>query len=184
MIDFYLEQERVFRKEAQVTHMDPVLLEAKIDEMWGHVTLFNCYQFFTSLTSKKLPDPVTSWLRERNEVCPDMTNNTRAQTLFAMLTDEKAPGYNPNDPELNREYKALMKQKGLLESKLKTPVWEGQTEKDAMTVFFNATQCLPKNTMRGLVANADNALKAILYILYTKYVVLYSMRRYNVGCPL
>lgn len=161
LIDYYLEKEKQMRRNVPANSEEAALLEAKLDEMWGHVTLFNCYQFFTSLTSKKLPDPTTQWMRERNEVSPDMTNQARMTQLYAQLTDKEAPGYNPQDPELNREYREMSKHKTMLDTKLKGPVWDGQTEKDAMSVFFGATQQLPKNTMRGLVKNADDSLKSM-----------------------
>lgn len=61
LIDYYLEEEKELRLYAERTHMDPKVLEAKLDEMWGRVTLYNCYQLFVQLTSRKLPNPAVEW---------------------------------------------------------------------------------------------------------------------------
>lgn len=61
LIDYYLEEEKEMRLYAERTHMEPKVLEAKLDELWGHVTLYNCYQLFVQLTSRKLPNPAVEW---------------------------------------------------------------------------------------------------------------------------
>lgn len=40
-------------------------------------------------------------------------------------------------------------------------LWEGRPEADMLTLYFNATKALPRNSLRTLVGNADNALRAI-----------------------
>lgn len=58
LIDYYLEEERELREHARRTKMDPLTLERKLDELWGHVTLYNCYQFFVQMTAKKQKNPL------------------------------------------------------------------------------------------------------------------------------
>lgn len=64
LIDYYLEEETELRRFAERTHMDGRTLETKLDELWGHVTLYNCYQFFTELTSKKLKNPAVEFTKD------------------------------------------------------------------------------------------------------------------------
>ena len=40
------------------------VLEQKIDEMWGKVTLYNCYQLFVQLSSKKMKNPAVEFTNE------------------------------------------------------------------------------------------------------------------------
>ena len=56
LIDYYFEEEKQLRREAEATQMDEAVLEQKIDELWGGVTLYNCYQFFVTLSSKRSND--------------------------------------------------------------------------------------------------------------------------------
>lgn len=58
LIDYYLEEEREMRQMAQATDMDPQTLETRLDTMWGKVTLYNCYQLFVQMSSKKKKNPV------------------------------------------------------------------------------------------------------------------------------
>lgn len=58
LIDYYLEEERELRREARVKGTPASVLETILDESWGRVTLYNCYQLFTQMTSKKLPSPM------------------------------------------------------------------------------------------------------------------------------
>lgn len=110
--------------------MSPKVLETKVDQLWSKVTLYNCYQLFVQLTSKKLKNPTIQFNQ-----------------------DFKAGKFDniPND-EYNR-----MLDKVEAESLL----WEDKPEADLLTLFFNATNSLPKNQMRTLVSNADNALRSI-----------------------
>jgi len=64
MIDFYMEEEADLRRHAAETNMDNKTLETKLDELWGKVTLYNCYQFFVQLTSKKLKNPLNVMSQE------------------------------------------------------------------------------------------------------------------------
>lgn len=61
LIDYYLEEERELRVYAEATGMHPATLEQRLDEMWGNVTLYNCYQLFVQLTSRKLKNPMSEF---------------------------------------------------------------------------------------------------------------------------
>lgn len=45
--------------------------------------------------------------------------------------------------------------------KNKSKLWEDKPEADLLTLFFNATDALPRNSMRTLVGNANNALRSM-----------------------
>jgi len=130
LIDYYLEEEKELRLFAERTKMDEKILEAKLDEMWGKVTLYNTYQLFVQLTSKKLKNPSVEFAKKAKE------------GEYDNLSDEDY------DIELNK-----VERQSLL--------WEDKPECDLLTLYFNATDALPRNSMRTLVANANNALKAM-----------------------
>lgn len=118
------------RIKAEKIHMDEKVLETQLDAMWGKVTLYNTYQLFVQLTSKKLPNPAVQFTKDAKG------------HKFDKLTEEE---YNTK----------------LEEVEMKSKVWEDAPEADLLTLFFNATGLLPKNSMRNLVSNADNALRAM-----------------------
>lgn len=132
LIDYYLEEEKEMRRIAAVKNTDRKVLEQKIDEMWGRVTLYNCYQLFVQMSSKKQKDPV--------HVTTEKIENAE---------NEGHPFGDDIIEEMSEEAMAMM------------PIWDGAKEPDMLTLFFNATAKLPKNSMRTLVTNADNALKAM-----------------------
>lgn len=132
MIDFYLEEEKEMRRFAAVKNIDKKVLELKIDEMWGRVTLYNCYQLFVQLSSKKQKDPV--------HVTTDK------------IEAAKEDGHPYSDDEVEEMAAEALEQ---------NPIWNDAKEADMLTLYFNATAKLPKNSMRTLVTNADNALKAM-----------------------
>lgn len=135
MIDFYLEEERQMRKRAAAEGWDQKVLETKLDESWGKVTLYNCYQLFVQLSAKKLKDPITR-LNEDVQAGKygDLENDLDAQALF---------------------------NEHLADAKERMPMWNGEQEVDMLTLFFNATDKLPVNSMRTLVGNSDKALRAM-----------------------
>jgi len=132
LIDYYLEEEKELRLFAERTKMDEMLLVLAIDEMWGKVTLYNCYQLFVQLTSKKLKNPTVEFQKKI-----------------------KAGEYSDGkiSPE---EYEDLIN-----DVAQKSTLWEDKPETDLLTLFFNATDKLPQSSMRTLVANANNALRAM-----------------------
>ncbi|MFC4048385.1 type IV secretory system conjugative DNA transfer family protein [Actinomadura syzygii] len=129
LIDFYLEEERELREHAATTGMEPETLENKLDDMWGKVTLYNCYQLFVQLTSKKVKNPEAELDRR-----------------------VKAGEFEGDEDRLAEEAQEATSQAFL---------WEGKAEQDMLTLYFNATEALPTNTMRTLIGNANNALRAM-----------------------
>lgn len=115
---------------AERTYIDEKVLEQRIDEMWGKVTLYNCYQLFVQLSSKKMKNPAVQFTKEAQD------------GKYKDLSDD--------------EYERKLK-----EMKNKSKVWEDKPEADLLTLYFSATDILPRNSMRTLVANANNALKAM-----------------------
>ena len=130
LIDYYLEEEKAMRRMAERTRIDDKVLEQKIDEMWGKVTLYNCYQLFVQLSSKKMKNPAIEFANQA-----------------------KAGKYNDlSDAEYAIELEKV---------KNKAKLWEDKQDADLLTLYFSATDALPRNSMRTLVANANNALKAM-----------------------
>lgn len=130
LIDFYLEEEKAMRRMAERTHIDEKVLEQRIDEMWGKVTLYNCYQLFVQLSSKKMKNPAVEFTKKA----------------------EKGGFSDLSDDEYEVELQKI---------KNKSRLWEDKPEADLLTLYFSATDILPRNSMRTLVANANNALKAM-----------------------
>lgn len=136
LIDFYLEEERELRAHAARVSMDPKVLETRLDEMWGKVTLYNCYQLFVQLTSKKLRNPVKK-----------------------VEDDAKAGVYGDlNDVD---DFDEISYEADRQAAQAQAFLWGDAPEADLLTLYFNATQHLPQNSMRTLVSNADNALRAM-----------------------
>lgn len=135
LIDYYLEEERELRAYAARTDMDPKVLDKRLDEMWGKVTLYNCYQLFVQLTAKKMKNPV------------------KALETRAKRGEFGDPQGDDFDADAYEELREIAQRKAFL--------WEDKDELDMLTLFFNGTQGLPQNSMRTLVSNADNALRAM-----------------------
>lgn len=57
LIDFYLEEEKRVRKQAEIEGKPEKVLMQELDDMWGKVTLYNAYQLFVVLSAKKSTDP-------------------------------------------------------------------------------------------------------------------------------
>ncbi len=137
LIDYYLEEEKEMRRLAAVKNIDRKVLELKIDEMWGKVTLYNCYQLFVQMSSKKQQPPTTLAKEKADEIA-------HGRDYTELSAEEQAEIERLSEEALERE-----------------PVWDHQKEPDLLTLYFNATDMLPKNSMRTLVSNANNALKAM-----------------------
>lgn len=129
LIDYYLEEERELREFVASTDMPPEELEHRLDEMWGRVSLYNCYQLFVQLSSKKLKNPE------------------------AELEQRQKEGEFEEDPDGHAAAEEA--------AKAQSPLWEGKAEQDMLTLYFNATEQLPMNTMRTLIGNANNALRSM-----------------------
>lgn len=130
LIDYYLEEEKELRDFAERTGMDEKVLNTQLDIMWGKVTLYNTYQLFVQLTSKRMKNPAV-----------DFTKKAKAGEFDQM--DEQ-------------EYQTL-----LAEVEARSKIWEDKSDADLLTLYFNATERLPMNSMRRLVANANNALRSM-----------------------
>ncbi|MER6520099.1 type IV secretory system conjugative DNA transfer family protein [Streptomyces sp. NPDC001553] len=129
LIDFYLEEERELRNAAAALNTDPALVEQKLDDLWGKVTLYNCYQLFVQMSSKKIKNPEAEL--EKRVKAGEFDNNEDA------LADEQEKA----------AAQAFM--------------WEGKADQDMLSLYFNASEGLPRNNMRTLVGNAHNALRSM-----------------------
>lgn len=130
LIDYYLEEEKDLRRFAEKTGMDEKVLETKLDNMWGRVTLYNTYQLFVQLTGTKVKNPAV-----------EFTNDAKAGKYDSMSEEE---------------YQAKLKA-----TEIKSKLWEDKPDADMLTLYFNATEGLPTNSMRRLISNANNALKSM-----------------------
>ncbi|MET0885691.1 MAG: type IV secretory system conjugative DNA transfer family protein [Mycetocola sp.] len=135
LIDYYLEEERELRAFAARTDMDAKVLDKRLDEMWGKVTLYNCYQLFVQLTAKKMKNPLKA---------------LEARAKRGEFGDPQGDDFDADAYEEEREV-----------AQRKAFLWEDKDELDMLTLFFNASGNLPQNAMRTLVSNADNALRAM-----------------------
>lgn len=140
LIDYYLEEERALREKAERTNMDEKVLETKLDMMWGKVTLYNTYQLFVQLTSQKSPNPMSAFVKEVKSL---------------QGTKKKGKYYDDNWDEPT--YQEKMEEFQLMSKVL----YEDKPEVDLLALYFNASNALPMNSMRRLVSNADNALRAM-----------------------
>lgn len=68
LIDFYLEEEKRIRKQAEFEGKAEKVLMQELDDMWGKVTLYNAYQLFVVLSAKKSTDPEKIKLDEDDAV--------------------------------------------------------------------------------------------------------------------
>ncbi|OMF76785.1 type IV secretory system conjugative DNA transfer family protein [Paenibacillus glucanolyticus] len=64
LIDFFLEEEKRIRKQAELEGWPEKILMQKLDDMWGVVTLYNAYQLFVVLSAKKSTDLETIHIDE------------------------------------------------------------------------------------------------------------------------
>lgn len=135
LIDYYLEEERELRAYAMRVDMDPKVMESKLDVMWGRVTLYNCYQLFVQMASKKVKNPVKEF-------------------------EERVKAKEFGDPQ-GEDFDEQAADEAKEEADRRVFMWEGAPELDMLTLYFNATSGLPRNSMRNLVGNADNALRAM-----------------------
>ena len=176
LIDYYLEEEKALRREAEKTGMSQQVLETKIDQMWGKVTLYNCYQLFVQLSAKKLKNPTT--LKEKKyEELWNRLKKLHATLGFSLQEDGSVvPSDEPPEPMLPEQERAVMAEIEKLnewfsdegqeaEQKkvdhMSNVLWEDKPEADLLTLFFNATAALPMNQMRTLVDNANKSLRSM-----------------------
>lgn len=148
LIDYYLEEEKELRRKASEVKMDPKVLEAKIDELWGKVTLYNCYQLFVQLTSKKMKNPQAAWKQKWDADYKAWSEKAKAEGMGV----NEMFGEDPRFQEMLADKK---------QADAEAVLFEDKPEMDLLTLFFNASAALPKNSMRTLVSNSDNALKSM-----------------------
>lgn len=146
LLDFYLEEEKAYRAEAAAAGISEQVVETKVDEMWGKVTLYNCYQLFVQLSSKQLPIPSV-----------EFKNRTKNGDFDPLGPDEDPDNLPPNREPMTDEQFAEYKARVTKLSEL----WDEKPVADLLTLFFNATQRLPRNQMRTLISNADQSLRAM-----------------------
>lgn len=133
LIDYYLEEEAEILAAAREEGRTYADVADEIDRMWGHVTLYNCYEFFVILAGKKVPNPLNEY-------------NARL----------KAGEYPEDEPEAQeRAWRDRQ------EAEKKGEFWGGQAEADMFTIYFNATRTLWQNSIRTLLGNADSSLRAM-----------------------
>ncbi len=136
LIDYYMEEEKELRRKAARTGMDSKTLETKLDHLWGQVTLYNVYQMFVQLTSRLELNPLMKFKADYEE----FKNNPSHP--FSMLSEEEL----------------IEKREAAEEDSV---FWRSSRETDLLTLYFNASSMLPRSSMRNLVSNADDSLRAM-----------------------
>jgi hypothetical protein len=107
MIDYYLEEERELRARALRTNMDEKILETKLDEMWGKVTLYNTYQLFVQLTSKKRPNPAVQFQKDaKNRKFDNLPDDEYTALCEEVKLESKIWEDNPEADELTLFFNA------------------------------------------------------------------------------
>lgn len=157
MIDYYMEKERELRNEAERTGMASDKLATEIDNLWGRVTLYNCYQLFVQLTARKRKNPEMEYsaIVKKIDAYRKAMNETQDPSKIPanlILTDEEQELCDDNAKL------AAYKQKVKFES---TTLYNGANDADELSLYFAATNALPINGIRKLVINADNSLKSM-----------------------
>lgn len=82
LIDFYLEEEKRARKQAEIDGKPEKVLMQELDDMWGKVTLYNAYQLFVVLSAKKSTDP--------NVIKIDEDENVKEKDFLTLFFDATA----------------------------------------------------------------------------------------------
>lgn len=150
LIDYYLEEEREYVKKARSQGKDQRSIDSYVDRLWGHVTLYNCYQMFVQLAGKKIPNPAN-----------EFNAKTKSGEIVDELKDRLANrGIHEGDPNYDAE-KDQENKKMIEEVKKKATIWRDKPEADALTLFFNATDMLPSNSIRIMVDNANKSLESM-----------------------
>jgi hypothetical protein len=162
LMDAYLEDEIEMRRRAEKTGQDPKASERDIDTMWGGMTLYNCYQMFVNLTSEKKKNPHLVFEAAKAEVikltqaCAERNERNAVEGKPLEIPTCSIPEAQALLDMSNEEY-AAYEAKALVQNL----IWDEKPEADLLTLYFNATDMLPRNSMRVLAANANNALKAM-----------------------
>lgn len=154
LIDYYLEEERALRNDAERTGMAPDVLAVKIDQLWGHVTLYNCYQLFVQLTARKRKNPAakmkvySDYKKQLLAYEADPQNNPKPAISDEDLAYIQSPQYDEDMKNYNFDSEHYYNK-------------DVNAELDELSLYFAATEELPSNGVRTLVTNANNALKSM-----------------------
>ena len=150
IIDYFLEEEREYTKKARAQGKDQRSIDSYVDRLWGKVTLYNCYQMFVQLAGKKIPNPT-------NEFNAKVKSGELENEIKDRLADR---GISETDPlfesEKQQEYQTMIE-----DAKNKAEIWRDKPEADELTLFFNATDMLPNNSLRTMVGNANKSLESM-----------------------
>jgi len=68
LIDYYLEEEKQRRRQAELSGKPEKVLMQELDDMWGKVSLYNAYQLFVVLSAKKSSDEAKIKLSDDEQV--------------------------------------------------------------------------------------------------------------------
>ena len=163
MIDYYLEEERELRYKWR---KKPVkLLEEELDRMWGQVTLYNTYQFFTLLAGKRVSAKTISQIGKLKSDKREIEKSLR-EALIKSQPDlgepDSAEALDLRIESILNEYEAAsVSESATKDDAFKISLLDGAQDIDLLTLYFNATNKLPQNSMRSLVRDADNALRSM-----------------------
>lgn len=131
LIDYYLEEEAELVADARAQGRTLADISEDIDKLWGHVTLYNCYEYFVTLASQKMENPIVALNKEVQKHPPE--------------TDEERMRVAERTAEATR----------------KAAPWKDAPRADMLTLYFNATRMLPKNSIRGMLNDADDSLRSM-----------------------
>lgn len=133
LLDYYLEEEKRIRRQAADERWFQSRLDTVLDQMWGKVTLYNCYNFFTKLASEMQDNPYEIFKQKDKDGEFEQMKQTDANAYKKLKSD------------------AIRR----------AELWEGQPRLDNLSLYFNAEKRLPRNRMRKLVEEADNSLRSM-----------------------
>lgn len=134
LIDYYMEEEDELNERIHEEHRPLADAADDLDLMWSHLSLYNCYEFFTKLASSKMTNPIIALDKERGK------------------QGDKPPETPEEDAEVARMY---------AEAKARSVFWENAQSADMLTLYCNATRMLPVNSVRQEMLNADSSLRAM-----------------------
>lgn len=166
LIDYYLEEEAEMRDIAFEEKWDERRLENELDELWGHVTLYNAYQLFVMLVSQIISVPKDSSIAVVNpDDDPDSIYHigdasSDATLKFLEKRDEWQAEYRKKQ-EMLRNKAAQGKPLSAEDKKMSPPPSFKVEDRDMLTHFFDASKVLPQNSIRTFVRNTDESLRAM-----------------------
>ena len=136
LIDFYNEEEIEMRKIARLQGWSAKKLDRELNLMWSKVTMYNAYQYFVALSSKKIKNPLAK-VKEQNEAYQ------KGEGDWVGKSEEEIKSIIAN-ANLENEH-----------------IFQSQPEIDMLTAYARATALLPKNEIRTLMLDAHSVLNAM-----------------------